>query len=378
MYILNIPRTGTSRILLVLAAVLAFQHLTVQAQGNLTPAGPPAPTMKSLDQVEARTPVDATHTPGTGTVEFLISQPGSYYLTGNITGVTGENGIVINASDVTLDLNGFALIGVPTMSGIVATNAQNIAIRNGVVHNWGNNGIDLTFTTNCAVEKIRAYNNGENGISLGVNSIVANCVASGNTAGISGNFETTISDCAAYRNAIFGIFAGPGSTISKCSSQGNILDGFQANGSVTISGCTASGNQGDGFNVFGNAARISDCTAVTNHSVGILASDKATISGCVSTGNGGDGIQYGRDCYITGNNSCGNAGNGIHSLGQINRLDSNTASENGLNGIAWNNDLVIRNSCFLNTNGNYTPAVGTGNTGPITAASSSTNPFANF
>src|SRR5215813_4957107 len=72
--------------------------------GPLNPVGPPAVGLfKTLDQVEPRTPISS--------LPFTINQPGSYYLTGNLTGAPGANGINISASDVTLDLGGFALIG---------------------------------------------------------------------------------------------------------------------------------------------------------------------------------------------------------------------------------------------------------------------------
>src|SRR5437762_1154008 len=77
-------------------------------QGSLTPPGPPAPTMKTLDQVEARTPIDATHTPGDANNDFIINQRGSYYLTGNLA-IIKATGIQINVSDVTVDLNGFEI-----------------------------------------------------------------------------------------------------------------------------------------------------------------------------------------------------------------------------------------------------------------------------
>src|ERR1700753_1472427 len=74
------------------------------AQGNLTPPGAPGATMKSLDQIEARTPISST--------SFVISAPGSYYLTTNLT-MTGDekntNAISITVSGVTLDLNGFTI-----------------------------------------------------------------------------------------------------------------------------------------------------------------------------------------------------------------------------------------------------------------------------
>src|SRR5712692_225180 len=74
------------------------------AQGQLTPSGPPGLTFKTLQQIEPRTPISA--------LPFPIVSPGSYYLTTNLTGIAGTNGITIAASDVTLDLSGFALGGV--------------------------------------------------------------------------------------------------------------------------------------------------------------------------------------------------------------------------------------------------------------------------
>jgi hypothetical protein len=66
--------------------------MNLHAQGSLTPPpGAPAPVMKSLDQVEARTPVVAGQPEvainGSGTI--TISQPGSYYLTKNIWRCSG-------------------------------------------------------------------------------------------------------------------------------------------------------------------------------------------------------------------------------------------------------------------------------------------------
>ena len=53
--------------------------------------------MKTLDQVEARIIVNATNTPGDGTNSYIISAPGSYYLTGNIAG-NEAGGIYLGAA----------------------------------------------------------------------------------------------------------------------------------------------------------------------------------------------------------------------------------------------------------------------------------------
>ena len=108
--------------------LLATAALTLAAAGLLfagpldPPAGPVTSTYKTLTEVEPRIAISATNTPGDADSVFKITQPGSYYLTGNITGVVGKHGIEIAVSGVTLDLGGFDLVGVPGMGAFVGSN----------------------------------------------------------------------------------------------------------------------------------------------------------------------------------------------------------------------------------------------------------------
>src|SRR5262245_22765217 len=87
----------------VAIAVVAAAGLVFAGPLN-PPAGPVTSTYKTLTEVEPRTPISAASTPGDAAGQFKITQPGSYYLTGNIAAIPGKHGIEIAASGVTIDL----------------------------------------------------------------------------------------------------------------------------------------------------------------------------------------------------------------------------------------------------------------------------------
>jgi len=245
--------------------------------GDLNPpAGPITPTMKTLDEVEPRIAINATNTPGDADSLFKITQRGSYYLTGNITGVVAKHGVEIAASGVTLDLNGFDLVGVTgSLDGVSVTviDLRNIAVVNGSVRSWGDEGVDLgTFgADNCRVADLLASGNAGNGISTADGSTVTNCSASSNTAnGIAATGSgCTVSNCSASSNGASGILTSTGSTVSNCSAYLNTGNGISTGTGCTVSNCSAAFNAGSGITT-SPGCTVADCTARSNTLDGIV------------------------------------------------------------------------------------------------------------
>lgn len=205
-------------------------------QGALLPPGGPAPTMKSLDQLEPRTPVDAVHTPGVSGFQYAITQSGSYYLTTNIVGVSGDTGIYIGTSNVTLDLNGFSVLG---SSGTVyaiylGTNNSDIIIRNGSVSGWINNVAVYDYAQRVTLEDLHVTGN-VSGLYCPNSTLIRNCVVSDNAlGGITIGNDCTVSDCLVESNGYVGIgllLPGGGNVVS-----GNNVCGNNSNQTVNAGG----------------------------------------------------------------------------------------------------------------------------------------------
>jgi parallel beta-helix repeat protein len=319
-------------------------ELSALAQVNLNPPGPPAPMFKTLDQVQPRIPIGANTTPGDSACLFKITQPGSYYLTTNITGEASKSGIQIWSSGVTLDLMGFEIGGVSgSFNGISVPvgSVTNITIRNGSIYNWGITGISALAARNSLFQDLRLAANRE---------------------GLIGGSKSTILNCNASSNSFDGISAG------NCNSEGSL-----------VTGCTASSNGRDGISI-----------------------DRGVVRGCFSVGNTGEGIHVepGSASLVT-DNHCLNNGSGIGITGSQTicggpgggkcRIDNNNVVNNhyGIS-VQHEGNLITRNSAsgndtnyFISANNKVGVIVSAPNSGAISgdtggAGVGTTDPWANI
>lgn len=241
--------------------VLISQSTECLAQGSLSPSGSPAPTMKSLDQLDAklekRTPITA--------LPFNITTSGSFYLTTTLTGQPGTNGITISADNVTIDLNGFSIVGVGgSLNGIqvIGLNGhRNLAIHNGSVCQWGNDGIDVSDADNGEYKDLRVSQNGAHGLFIGAQSLLLNCIVQSNSSsGIRAGAGSQVLSCIASVNGTAGIenyrFNSDNAVtlIKGCGAHGNIGSGIQGNANIIDNQCV--GNTGSGILLNGTAGRV--------------------------------------------------------------------------------------------------------------------------
>jgi hypothetical protein len=305
----------------------------LRAQGALTPPGAPAPTMKSLDQIEARTPISS--------LPYTITNPGSYYVTANLSG-DGSDGIDITTNDVTLDLNGFTLYGAGRAEGINVINpAGNLVIRNGVVDFWGGVGVNANNAYNSQFERLCVSSN-YIGLWAGSSCIVSLCAARGNTInGIEAGNNSVVKECIGNANGNNGgIFVGNDSTIIDCNAIGNSYYGILVGNNSVVKDGNASGNNIYGIYVGTNSA-VRDCNATGNGSYGIyVGGNNSAVRDCIVSGNGNGIYVPFNNCQFVGNTCSGNSGYGILIIGRQNRVDGNNVGNNGNYGINDSNPNV--------------------------------------
>jgi hypothetical protein len=143
-----------------------------------------------------------TGCPTGGHFPIVICQPGSYRLSGNLTVDENTTAIQITASDVSVDLNGFAILGPVKCSfgqqcstsgtgvGINSVFNNNVALSNGAVDGMGSVGIRLTLGNGSKIDGLRVANS-----------------ASPSTGGFAGIIAdgVMITNCTVFSNAGSGI-----------------------------------------------------------------------------------------------------------------------------------------------------------------------------
>ena len=304
------------RVLLGVAGIAGIAAINrVARSGSLNPPpGAVSPTMKTLDEVEARTPVQSLT--GDSSTLYIISQPGSYYLTGNVTGVSGQNAIAVTVANVSIDLNGFALIGVPGSTNAIhaSSTANSLTVRNGAISTWGGAGVDAGVANQVRIEGLMVDHCAAGGIHIGQRSFVRNCgvhlcsgfgITTSNTCrvvecivdntlasgdGITCDYASVIQDCSASENAGSGLVTvGSGVLIFGCKAAFNTLDGVTINSTYAeVIDTVATLNSANGIHSTSGNGRIDHCSANRNSLIGILVEmvgGGTTVTRCSSTSN---------------------------------------------------------------------------------------------
>jgi parallel beta-helix repeat protein len=199
-----------------------------------------------------------------GGFPYNINNPGSYRLTGNLTATAGFDGIDIAANYVTLDLNGFSIVGTAAGTSSVGVGSINpgTTVENGTVTGFS---FGLHLVDNNIVKSVHADSN-SSGIYVGNNSVIESCTAN--------------------LNSVAGIV---------CSGSGCAISGNTVNGK-------ASSKSFHGIEVTGSIGLILHNIVSNNSSSGIVATDPTTGYGeNILNNNGAPPISGGTSM---GNNVC--------------------------------------------------------------------------
>jgi len=246
---------------------------------------------------------------GSDTLGFpvFIDTNGSYRLTSNLT--VDENTVAIevlaSAKEVTIDLNGFAIVGPVTCPGLppvcsgsgtgvgihAADTATRVEVSNGTIRGMGSHGIYLAGGG--SIEHVRSGENAGDGINLGINffgnSLVKDSTASSNGGtGISTSAYSVVVNDIAVGNAVDGIATATGCTIAGNTTIANGRNGIRTASSTVLD----------------NAIRL-------NSSYGLFSINSSNLAGYARNvltvnNSAGDGTQVSSGIQI-GPNQCNSA-----------------------------------------------------------------------
>ena len=272
--------------------------------------GAPAQAQRaSLNDVDAKLDQLLDERPTPLTSCGVISQPGSYLVTRNLTAAGSCLGIL--ADNVTIDLGGFILSGNGASDGILTDNSphKDITVRNGTVTGF-NRGIDLSQVEGAKVENVRIRDNASFGVLVGASSVVANSVIRHNGSdGVRVLSGSTVTGNTISENSGEGILAAEGGTITGNTVADNTGHGIDAGFGSVVRGNAVSGSGGTGIRAFASA--VNHNAVSDNGTIGIFLGNGSSAIGNTVANNDSHGLSGGAGIVVKDNSALGNGGTGI-------------------------------------------------------------------
>jgi parallel beta-helix repeat protein len=342
------PSSNRCSVHVVALVILALAgQIRILAQGALQPDGSPKATMRTLEQVEPRTPIPISSLP------FTITLPGSYYLTGNLSAFDMD-AVRIRASNVSLDLMGFKIesYGALAEPGIRVEGSPTLPLRNILVRNGsisGRIGLICQHADGCLFERLFITECSDQGVYL-----------DGTGSGQRCN-ENALSDCVISKNFGDGIYLNAfegqcsGNAIRRCTFSYNQQHGIHLSGDAglcsdnTFVDCTVKSNGYSGVQLVSGSGEcsgntVADCKIADSVQHGILLDGSSgrcsgnTLSGCSVRGSGEKGIVLvgtGGQCdgnVIRGCTVQGNTSHGINFISGNGRCSGNLIAQCAISG----------------------------------------------
>ena len=263
----------------------------------------------------------------------------SYRLTSDLAvGAPNVDGLVLATSRLTLDFNGFSLVGYPlgtgTGRGVVGSGTQGAfadltTLKNGTIRGARGLGVELTGSSGVQIENMVIDFNAGGGISLGERAQVLRCRLSTNgsstASGIVAADRAMISENTVSDSGRYGISTGLASTIRGNSVSGSPLVGI----------------------LVGTASVVAGNAVYDSATYGIDSAAGSTISGNTISASGNSGIRTGEGSMVSGNSVFANGTGGISVLKGAYVLN-NAVRDNGGPGLIFTGSAAYRGNSITN------------------------------
>lgn len=307
-------------------------------------------------------------------IPVTITTPGQYCLNEDVTiNNFTNNAFIINSDNVSLNLNGYRIIGTGGLNGIIINGRFNVTIANGTISNMRANGILVNPQAQLLVlDSITTFSNTVGISVLGVNkAIIKNCSAS-------------LTQGTGFAFSQGGPFVVQNCIIENCNSFNNVGQGFSFNNcfNIELTNCTANNNQNSGFNqTNGDKVFYTNCIANSNILHGFISiASNGIFNNCQGFSNRLSGFLIRGNKYTLTNCEASSNGSGF-TMNTLNSFVQNCVSLSNLtNGFIFQTDSAqnqVRNNTATGNDVGFQDD-GTGNKFYSNFASNNTTNYVNI